>query len=196
MNNETLLSIISDLTTDKALQDKVIAVYQDHNDKLDGFEIEMAQLKAKLVDLVSSPEYVRLLELNDRTYSDGGYPLHFMVSYRRYPHQLLEENLSSKQLLSELLNGDGEGDTIVFWDFTRDEFDIASQALENEDDNEMLKDLREGLAGHWVSSMDDDSIVEAVKDLIYVHNPAILICDRYNSLVGEAELITKKYNLA
>jgi len=161
MNNETLLSIISDLTTDKALQDKVIAVYQDHNDKLDGFEIE-----------------------------------HFMVSYSRYPHQLLEENLSSKQLLSELLNGDGEGDTIVFWDFTRDEFDIASQALENEDDNEMLKDLREGLEGHWVSSMDDDSIVEAVKDLIYVHNPAILICDRYNSLVGEAELITKKYNLA
>ena len=196
MNNETLLSIISDLTTDKALQDKVIAVYQDHNDKLEGFEIEMDQLKAKLADLVSSPEYVRLLEVNDRTYSDDRYPLHFMVSYRRYPHQLLEENLSSKQLLSELLNGDGEGDTIVFWDFTRDEFDIASQALENEDDNEMLKDLREGLEGHWVSSMDDDSIVEAVKDLIYVHNPAILICDRYNSLVGEAELITKKYNLA
>ena len=35
MNTEkTLLSIISDLTTDKALQDKVIALYQDHKSNL------------------------------------------------------------------------------------------------------------------------------------------------------------------
>ena len=34
MNTEkTLLSIISDLTTDKALQDKVIALYQDHKNE-------------------------------------------------------------------------------------------------------------------------------------------------------------------
>lgn len=121
-----------------------------------------------------------------------------MVEYRRYPHNLLEENLSSKHLLSAILNGDGEGDTVVFWDFTSDEFDRAKKALslENEDGDRMLSLLREGLESHWVSSMDDVSLVLAVKDLMSVHKPAILVCDRYASLVREAELIASKYKIA
>jgi hypothetical protein len=189
---------------DSSTQNDTNAFFKKHLSKLysrylkkqraKAYENEVDQLKAKLVHLVSSPEYQRLLELNDRKYSDDDYPLSFMVEYRRYPHNLLEENLSSKHLLSAILNGDGEGDTIVFWDFTSDEFDLASQALSLENEDRMLKDLREGLEMHWVSSMNDASLVPAVKDLMSVHKPAILICDRYASLVREAQRIARKYN--